>query len=828
MDVNQYLGLFAEEVKEHLENLNYNLLLIEKNMDDIDLVNELFRSAHTIKGMSASMGYNKMANLTHGMEDVLHDIRDGKIKMDTKLINLLFIGLDFLENSLSRIIEEGIEEESKIDEILHKLHRVIEEKTKDEDEKIKEETPLTRSLILADDHLYRIERAIEDGFNVYYIGVKIEDTCQLKEVRGFMALKELSDNGQIVYSEPVFDEDNFGNIVLESNNIFTVLISEQASEFIKERIENILEIERVDIEDYREMYNSESFFTMDDSSEKVEDISRVKEDIDINTLAKEVIEECLYEIIQFTNNIDIAIDNLVSFQKDSEESYRLFKGFHAIKGLGDFIDFKGIKKICEKTELILDENMRKEANFNKEQMNIIRASNEVIRKEAKSFDGKEKTNENITAHLRKLDELIGKDRIADDIKLENNDSEDKIIESKIKKKPLEQKKSLLVDSGYIKIPIKRADNLSDLSGELLILQSQLEQLTKEELAIGSSLFNVMKRMDRITREIQNITMSLQRISLKPLFQKLIRIGRDTSQELNKTVEIRIDGEATEIDRNVVDKLLEPMMHLLRNAIHHGIEDEEERLKKGKAKNGKIEIRAESRRDMVILQVSDDGKGIPVNKIREKLLERKLIDQSTAYSDEEIINMIFLPGFSTAENVNNISGRGVGMDAVRTQVSKLGGRVEINSKEGLGTTFTLKIPVTSTAINGTVIEIEGKKYVIPTLAIKQILIPGEDRFIKIKGKSTMIRYRDRVIPIISLDRFLDNNNLSQYDDQIIIVLEYDDKLRALPVNTIVSRREVVVKPLGDDFSHLRFLSGATILGDGKIALILDVENLFNSN
>lgn len=757
----------------------------------------------------------------------------------------MFVGLDFLEKSLNKIMTEGIEEEGTIDEILHKLHRVVDEKigVKDIANPQEDEDFITGNFILAHEQMEKIEGANQQGFHVFYLAVKVEDACQLKEVRGYMILKELYENGEIVYSDPPFDDDNFGNLELDSNRVFAVLISELDSDVLEEKIMNISEIERVQIESYREIHTTLMEKLNLGQEKKKEKPLEDKPNIVISTLAAEFVDECLYEISLLVNSIEDNIDKISVMDNHQGEINKLFKGFHAIKGLSDFIDFSPIKGICEKTEALINDIMKEGRVFGEQELDIINESKAIIKYGIENYNNREEIISLAQNHLFKLDMMDVNDNkevekpeekmeVLKEIRKELDGSNatnpleepQKIEEKKIESVP---QKSSTLDSGYIKIPINKANILSDLTGELLILQSQMEQLTKDDNSLGNSLSNLMKRMDRITKEIQNISMSLQRTSLKSLFQKISRIGRDTALELNKKVDILVEGEGTEIDRDVVDKLLDPLMHLIRNSIHHGIEDEQERFLAGKSPEGRIKVKAENRKNIVVFQVSDDGKGIDVERIRDKLIEKNLIDPATDYGKQELIDMIFLPGFSTVENINNISGRGVGMDAVRTQITKLGGKIDIDSQAGLGTTFTFKIPINSAAMNGTIVEIDSKRYVIPTLAIKQILLPKEDLFVKIKNKNQMIKYRDKIIPIISLAGIIEKNNSIEYEKQTIIVLEYEDKLKALPVKNIFSRREIVVKPLGEEFNNLNFLSGATILGDGNIALILDVENLFNS-
>ncbi len=380
------------------------------------------------------------------------------------------------------------------------------------------------------------------------------------------------------------------------------------------------------------------------------------------------------------------------------------------------------------------------------------------------------------------------------------------------------------DSTYIRIPITKADSMVDMLSELTISFSLLEQEVQtgvncsKEKTSGS-----LMRISRILKDLQNISLSLRMVALKPTFQKLSRIVRDTAKELTKNVEIVLAGEETEIDRNVADKIFEPLMHLVRNAISHGIEREEERIGKGKSSHGTININAYSKRGNVYIEVQDDGQGLIIEKIHAKAQEKGLIDPHKSYTDDEIAKFILLPGFSTQEVVNNISGRGVGMNVVETEIAKIGGKVEIENTPGQGCKFILKIPIKLAIMNGTIVKINGEKYIIPTVNIKQIVKSEENLWFSIKGKKRIIKLRNDIIEVIpTADMF---GIFQQTDNSLLLILELEQKLKAVNVDAIIGRQDIVVKPLGGDFRHLDFIQGATILGDGKVSLILDIEALF---
>lgn len=388
-----------------------------------------------------------------------------------------------------------------------------------------------------------------------------------------------------------------------------------------------------------------------------------------------------------------------------------------------------------------------------------------------------------------------------------------------------QTKLTSANEDYMKVANHKIDNLVDMISELIINQSLIEQYVFSKYTDDRQLITNMSGFLRTTRALQNLSMSLRMVSLKSTFQKLTRISRDTIQELNKDVEFIASGEGTEIDRVVADKLLEPLVHMIKNAISHGIEESsEDRVKLGKNKKGRVELNAYSKRGKIFIEVKDDGRGINTDIVYKKALEKGLIDPNLTYSEAEIKEFIMLPGFSTAKVVDNISGRGVGMDVVKTQILKTGGKVDIQSTLDKGSAFTLEVPVNHAIMNGTIIEMNGQQFVVPTLNVKEFLQPMKNQWIFTKQKRTMIKVRDNIIPIIPMSVFFKDAK-DHEDTPLVMVLELEQELRALPIKNVINRQEVVVKPVSEDFSHLKYISGMSILGTGRVSLILDIDYLF---
>lgn len=392
-------------------------------------------------------------------------------------------------------------------------------------------------------------------------------------------------------------------------------------------------------------------------------------------------------------------------------------------------------------------------------------------------------------------------------------------------KEVTQAKQPSANEEYMKVANYKIDHLVDMMGELIINQALIDQYVTLKYNDDRQLVTNMSGFLRITRELQNLSMSLRMVALKPTFQKLTRIARDTIQELHKNVEFVTSGENTEIDRAVAEKLLDPLVHMIKNAISHGIEpDPADRVKIGKNPKARVELNAYSKRGKIFIEVRDDGRGINTEVVYKKAVEKGLVDPNRTYSEAEIKEFIMLPGFSTAAVVDNISGRGVGMDVVKTQIIKLGGKIDIQSTLNEGSRFILEVPVNHAIMNGTIIEINDQHFVVPTVNVKEFLQPTENQWIFTKEKRTMIKVRDNIIPIVPISTFFKNVQEPKHVP-LVMVLELDQELRAVPIVNVINRQEVVVKPVGTEFQHLKYISGMSILGTGKVSLILDIDYLF---
>lgn len=536
------------------------------------------------------------------------------------------------------------------------------------------------------------------------------------------------------------------------------------------------------------------------------DTSFLKEDECENAPKEETFEQSKEVVAEVVNQ---PVHQEPQQEQEQEHEQQAEQQFESVsENNGSFVE--NLFAACENSEVVQEVNEQKTEEIFEAEANSVEAKNaEPTKEEAKESTPEELALKDFQKTL--MAKLGGATSV-----------QSKQIESSGEGQAA---KTVSSNEEYMKVANYKINNLVDMMGELIINQALIEQYVQQNYTDDRQLVTNMSGFLRITRELQNLSMSLRMVSFKPTFQKIARIARDTIQELKKDVEFVISGENTEIDRVVTDKLLDPLVHLIKNAISHGVEaDIEDRIKLGKPRKARVELNAFSKRGKIFIEIKDDGRGINTEVVYNKAVEKGLVDPNKTYTDAEIREFILLPGFSTAAVVDNISGRGVGMDVVLTQISKIGGKVDIQSALNQGSTFTLEVPINHAIMNGTIIEMNNQQFVVPTVNVKEFLQPTKEQWIFTKQERTMIRVRDNIIPIVPLSTFFKDVKEPE-NVPLVMVLELDQELRAVPIVNVVNRQEVVVKPVESEFSHLKFISGMSILGTGKVSLILDIDYLF---
>ncbi len=580
-------------------------------------------------------------------------------------------------------------------------------------------------------------------------------------------------------------------------------------------------------------------------SEANDQISNRKVTKNVN---EDYLSDFLIETKEHLESIEVNILVLEKEPLNTEIIYDVFRDFHTIKGLAGFVSQSLVQKIAHKIESALDkcrknnleippnliEQIYKAIDYiNSICNNLDLTSNNDFIEEVLIFINSIEIDDCTDKTIKKEDVFVAKNttgELESDFNFEKNEMEvDDIVENiigvdKHDQVAISKNQNEREDLVYVRIPIQKLDQIVEFVSELIITHSQFEQEASTLILQNTQLSSNLSRAISLTKDIQNVSMSLRMVSLKPLFQRIYSIGNDTVLKLGKKADISFQGEDTEIDRDIVEKLVDPMMHLIKNSIYHGIENQNERTKNGKPKIGKVEMIAYSSKGHVYITISDDGRGIDTEKVLKNAIKKNLINPFIDYSDEEILNFVFLPGLSTLETADSISGRGVGLDVVKNQISRLGGRVEINNNPGKGCSFTMKMPINMAIMKGTIVEIAGALYIIPTVTIHSIIKSKPTQFIEVNGVKNGFEYNGKLISIIEIEEILGVEKTNKTDD-LLVILETGDKKKALPVDYVIENRDVIVKTLDRGFEKLHYVFGATILGNGRIALILDVESFF---
>lgn len=691
MDTSQYMSMFLEEAMDNLQILNESLLQLEQEPHNIDKVNEIFRVAHTLKGMAATMGFNEVGELTHKMEDVLSRFRDGKLKVTQDVVTVLFKCLDTLEQMIKNI-EDGVEEEVPIKGIIEELENIAnlqnDDKEKESKEDIQEEKQNDSAkgtkniqVELNEYDINVVKQARDKGFNSYQIRVTISENTLLKSARVFLIFKSLEEMGEIIKSVPNTEDLENENFDFEVDLTFVTTSDENK---VYENLMNISEVEEVSIE-----------------------------------------------------KIDIEAEKIKKMQIKDKQSEQI---------------------------------------------------KSIIQKEASS----------------KVEDIKPKPALVPD--------KDKGNKKAAKKEPHKKVHQ------SVRVDLERLDKFMNMVSELVINRTRLEQISSNYKL--NELNETLEQVARTTSDLQDLVMKIRMLPLDTVFNRFPRMIRDLSVELDKEMELVIEGADTELDRTVIDEIGEPLIHLIRNAADHGIESKEERISKGKNPVGKISLIAYQEGTKAVIKVVDDGSGIPVDKVREKAENMGI--NTEGMSDNDVRNLIFLQGFSTNTEVTDISGRGVGMDVVKTKISALGGTVDVVSEKNEGSAFVIRLPLTLQIIQVLLVGVGNETMAISLSYVDRVIDYKED-LIKMTNNKEVIIYNGNVISLVRLYDKL-RVEKSKNNKNYIVIVKVGEKTVGLMVDSLLGQREMVIKPLGKTLQNLKEYMGATILGDGLVTLILDVAAL----
>lgn len=712
MDVSQYLEIFLDETNEHLQSLNTQILALEQDPENMDTINEIFRAAHSLKGMAGTMGYKRMQTLTHDMENVFSEVRNGNIKVNADMIDVLFQCLDALEEYNTTIRESSDEGTNDNSALIKRLNDIMNGGSGGgEAPAAKEAAPAAEAakapaetgsgfqkMKLNENQQSVLTEAIKEGKKVFGLTVKVQESCILKAARAFLVFKAVEETSEIIVSEP--------------------------------------------------------------SSQDIED-----EKFDLSFSLIIVSEAELGEVLT------------------------------AARGVSEIEDVSG-------TVLELDDVNGKGA-AEEPSLAAETASAAPAESSAPAADTHEATPPAATQPA-----------VHNQAPAQTNSPAAK----KTANKP--------VVNRTVRVDIEKLDTLMNLVSELIIAKNSLVSASAMSGNSSQAVNEQIEYLESVTTSLHESVMKVRMVPIESTVNKFPRMVRDLQKKLGKKMELYMSGEETELDRTVVDQIGDPLMHLLRNSADHGLESAEVRKERGKPEVGSIFLDAYQDGNNVVIEVRDDGNGIDTEAVKNKAIERGVItpEQGEAMSEKEIIGLLFNAGFSTAKVVSDVSGRGVGLDVVKSMIESLSGEVEVKSKLGEGSTWTIRLPLTLAIIQALMVEIGDEKYAIALGSIQTIEdIPPED--VKLVQAKEVIQLRDLVIPLIRLNEILDVPSKKDPEDNlVVVVVKKGDKMAGLVVDELIGQQEIVIKSLGKYISKCKIISGATVLGDGEVALILDANAL----
>ncbi|MBR1651506.1 MAG: chemotaxis protein CheA [Lachnospiraceae bacterium] len=699
MDVSQYLEIFLDETNEHLQNLNTQILELEQDPENSDTVNEIFRAAHSLKGMAGTMGYKRMQNLTHDMENVFSEVRNGNIKVQPEMIDVLFQCLDALQEYTDNIKNTADEGTNDNEPLIRQLNDILNNKgasgapaaapapapAAEKAEEASSDEPWY-DINYDESQLSVLTEASKQGGKVYGIKVSVDPSCVLKAARAFLVVKAIEEKGELIVSNP--------------------------------------------------------------NSQDLED-EKFESDFTLIVISDEPLE------------------NLIA----------------AAKSVSEISDAVG------------------------KELDVTKLHSSETESEAEETPAAQTTAPAVAEAPKAAPAAAPAQGAAP-------------------AKAADKKPGKVAVKQTVRVDIEKLDSLMNLVSELITAKNSLVSASSSSEGNNSSFNEQIEYLESVTSNLHESVMKVRMVPIESTVNKFPRMIRDLQKQLGKKLEFYMTGEETELDRTVVDQIGDPIMHLLRNSADHGIESAEIRAQRGKPEAGSIFLDAYQDGNNVIIEVRDDGNGIDIEAVRAKGIERGVItpEQAAAMSDKEVINLLFNAGFSTAKKVTDVSGRGVGLDVVKSMIESLSGEVDVKSELGVGSTWTIRLPLTLAIIQALMVVVGGEKYAI-SLGSIQTIETIEKSDIKLVQNEEVINLRGTVIPLIRLNEVIETESHPIDENSLIVVIiKKGDKMAGLVIDELIGQQEIVIKPLGKYVKHVKFITGATILGDGEVALIFDANTL----
>ncbi len=571
----------------------------------------------------------------------------------------------------------------------------------------------------------------------------------------------------------------------------------------------------------------------------------------------DLVGEFRTEAEEHFQNIEVGLMNLESAPDDMDSVNNVFRAFHTVKGVASFVGVSYITELAHKGENLLDRVRKGTLTLEGPFVDLAFESMDLTRRMVQTLpdaiaQGKYEVPKNYASLLYRLEHpaevlenfranggAIAKPEAAEQInQVSDEEADAESATAQGEQSASADQKSGAKNEGQpasnasvadatVKVNMSRLDSLINMVGELVISQAMVSQDPDILLSANRKLTQNVAQLAKITRSLQELALSMRMVSVKATFQKMARLVRDVARKSNKTVEFEMSGEETELDRNMVEAIADPLVHMVRNAVDHGVEPADARLEAGKTRHGVVHLSAAHEGGSVLITLTDDGRGLNRDKILSKAIERGIIEPNAVMTDKEIYNLIFLPGFSTADKVTDVSGRGVGMDVVRTNIEKLRGSVEIDSTPGKGSIFRIRLPLTLAIIDGMVIKTGSQRFIIPTIAITESFRPLPQDIVTVHGRGEMVKLRGHLLPVSRLHSLFGVEDAGKnIADSILIVAEAKSRRIAIMADALVGQQQVVIKSLGHLFEEMDGVAGCAILGDGRISLILDIEGILS--
>jgi len=780
---------YFDEAYNQIDIIESNLLILEKNNKEKDAIDSIFRAAHTLKGGSATVQMDELTKFTHLLEDAMDEIRSGKAEITSSVIDTLLSALDIIKNMIKARSEGGIYS-ADISKTVNELKNItvskdIEGKKEIEKRSEKEEENKESSLSISEYDLLEINESNPDNLPLYKMIVTFDESNPMRTVGGIQVFTSLREIALVIKTIPDFDE--IYSEVFHREVVYIV-----ASNSPKEKLIQYATIPdtTVDVKIYE---ISQENLGKDGGikSDKAKDVKKEKEDTKKKVEVKEQKKEQKIEEKRDVKKDNIIIEKKIE-ENIKEEAVEEKKSLSSTQKELDSI--KGQKDGSQKA--ITSSILRVESSRIDDLLNLV---SEIVINKA--------TFNQLNLHF--LESL-------ENLSFTINDYKDKLKQFIDKTPELIEK---LQDSN-MHIQIKK-----EIQSDFASLTNQFDSFFAQYKSLIDRFRSTSQNLDRISSSLQEGVMRVRMVPIRQIFTRFPRLVRDLSRDLKKEVELILEGEETEIDKAMIDDLIDPLIHIVRNAIDHGFEPPEEREKLGKKNPGILNLSAQNEGNLITISVTDDGKGIDVEKIRKKAIEKGLITSDKILRDTEVYNFIFEPGFSTAEKVTAVSGRGVGLDVVKKNIEKLNGSIRVSSEYGKGTTFLIKLPLTLAIIQGLMVKVREEIYAIPISSVlESIRIKPEE--IKSIDNYEVINVRDDVLSLLRLNRLFKLEQNENMDYYFVVIVGSGDKKIGLLVDSLIGEEDIVIKPLKDKYTSTPGIAGATILGDGTVSLILDVSQLID--